>query len=76
MGSEMCIRDRNWTTFQPDPAKMVFVPREVSPEYLIRMQKQGLREFYLRPKMIYRHLVEIRTINPRQLLHGVQGMFL
>jgi len=66
----------NWTTFQPDPAKMVFVPREVSPEYLIRMQKQGLREFYLRPKMIYRHLVEIRTINPRQLLHGVQGMFL
>jgi radical SAM superfamily enzyme YgiQ (UPF0313 family) len=66
----------NWTTFQPDPAKMVFVPREVSPEYLIQMQKQGLREFYLRPKMIYRHLVEIRTINAKQLLHGIQGMFL
>jgi radical SAM superfamily enzyme YgiQ (UPF0313 family) len=66
----------NWTTFQPDPAKMVFVPREVSPEYLIQMQKQGLREFYLRPKMIYRHLVEIRTINAKQLWHGVRGMFL
>jgi len=66
----------NWTTFQPDPDKMIFVPREVSPEYLIRMQKQGLREFYLRPQMVYRHLVEIRTINARQLLHGVKGMFL
>jgi radical SAM superfamily enzyme YgiQ (UPF0313 family) len=66
----------NWTTFQPDPAKMVFVPREVSPEYLIKMQKQGLREFYLRPEMIYRHLVEIRTINAKQLWHGVKGMFL
>lgn len=65
----------NWTTFQPDPGKMVFVPREVSPEYLIRMQKQGLREFFLRPKMVYRHLVEVRTINARQLVHGVRGMF-
>ena len=66
----------NWTTFQPDPEKMVFVPREVSPEYLIKMQKQGLREFFLRPKMVYRHLVEIRTINAKQLLHGARGMFL
>ena len=65
----------NWTTFQPDPKKMVFVPREVSPEYLIEMQKKALREFFLRPKMIYRHLVEIRTINAKQLLHGVRGMF-
>jgi radical SAM superfamily enzyme YgiQ (UPF0313 family) len=66
----------NWTTFQPDPKKMVFVPREVSPEYLISMQKKALREFFLRPKMLYRHLVEIRTINARQLLHGARGMFL
>ena len=66
----------NWTTFQPDPKKMVFVPREVSPEYLIQMQKQGLREFYLRPNMVYRHLVEVRTINAKQLWHGLKGMFL
>jgi anaerobic magnesium-protoporphyrin IX monomethyl ester cyclase len=65
----------NWTTFQPDPQKMVFVPRDVSPEYLIKMQKQGLREFYLRPHMIKRHLVDIRTINTRQVWHGVKGMF-
>jgi radical SAM superfamily enzyme YgiQ (UPF0313 family) len=65
----------NWTTFQPDPAKMVFVPREVSNEYLIEMQKRGLREFFLRPKMIYRHLVEIRTLNARQLGHGIRGIF-
>jgi anaerobic magnesium-protoporphyrin IX monomethyl ester cyclase len=66
----------NWTTFQPDPKKMVFVPREVSNEYLLKMQKQGTREFYLRPSMIYRHLVQIRTIRPGQLWHGLRGMFL
>ncbi len=66
----------NWTTFQPDPDKMVFVPREVSNEYLLKMQKKGTREFYLRPHMIYRHLVQIRTIKPRQLFHGIKGMFL
>jgi len=66
----------NWTTFQPDPNKMIFVPREVSPEYLLQMQKQGLREFFLRPHMIKRHLVDIRTINARQLWHGFKGMFL
>ena len=66
----------NWTTFQPDPAKMIFVPREVSNEYLLRMQKQGLREFYLRPKMVYRHLVEIRTISAKQVMRGLRGVFL
>lgn len=66
----------NWTTFQPDPAKMIFVPRDTSPEFLIEMQRKALREFFLRPKMIYRHLFEIRTINARQLWHGVKGMFL
>ena len=66
----------NWTTFQPDPKKMVFVPREVSNEHLLKMQKKGTREFYLRPHMVYRHLVEIRTIRPRQLWHGIKGMFL
>ena len=66
----------NWTTFQPDPNKMIFVPRDVSNEYLLKMQKQGLREFYLRPSMVYRHLVEIRTISAGQLMHGIKGMFL
>jgi radical SAM superfamily enzyme YgiQ (UPF0313 family) len=66
----------NWTTFQPDPAKMVFVPRDTSPEFLIRMQRQATREFFLRPKMIYRHLFEIQTITPSQLWHGAKGMFL
>ncbi len=66
----------NWTTFQPDPAKMIFVPREVSNEYLLKMQKKGLREFYMRPSMVYRHLVEIRTISAGQLWHGIKGMFL
>ena len=66
----------NWTTFQPDPDKMVFVPRDVTNEELIRLQKAGTREFYLRPRTIWRHAVEIRTIAPRQLFHGLRGMFL
>ena len=66
----------NWTTFQPDPAKTVFVPRDTSPEFLIKMQKVGMREFYFRPKMIYRHLAEVRTINGRQIYHGLKSILL
>ena len=40
------------------------------------MQRAGTREFYFRPKMIYRHLVQIRTIRPTQVMHGIRGMFL
>lgn len=66
----------NWTTFQPDPAKTVFVPRDTDPEFLIKMQKVGMREFYLRPSVIYRHLTQIRTINGRQIYHGLKSILL
>ena len=64
-----------YTTFNPDPEKIVFVPREVSNAELIRLQRVGLREFYLRPKMIYRHLFQIRTIDPKQMARGLKGLF-
>ena len=70
-GAPESRRRENWTTFQPDPEKMVFVPREVS-LVLDQDAKAGTEEFFLRPKMVYRHLVEIRTINAN--LHGARGM--
>ncbi len=64
----------NFTTFQPDPNKLPFVPRDVDNAFLIKMQKRGTASFYLRPKMIWRHLAEIRTVRPRQIWNGVRGV--
>jgi len=68
---------RDWaeySTFQPAPDKLVYVPRQVSNEALVDLQRRGTREFYLRPAMVFHHLVRVRTIRPRQLLHGLRGV--
>ena len=64
----------NFTTFQPDPDKLPFVPREVDNAFLIKMQKRGTASFYLRPRMIWRHVAEIRTVRPRQIWNGMRSI--
>ncbi len=65
----------DWTTFQPDPDRLPYVPRNVDNAFLLRMQKEGTRRFYLRPKMIWHHLVEVRTLQPRQVWNGLRSVF-
>ena len=64
----------NFTTFQPDPDLLPFVPRSVSNAELIRLQQEATRRFYLRPSMIWHHLVHIRTIQPRQIWNGLRSV--
>lgn len=64
----------NFTTFQPDPELLPFVPRSVDNATLIREQKRGTRAFYLRPSMIWHHLVHVRTLRPAQIGHGLRGV--
>ncbi len=64
----------NFTTFQPNPDLLPFVPRDVSNADLIRLQQEGTRRFYLRPSMIWHHLVHIRTIQPRQIINGLRSV--
>jgi anaerobic magnesium-protoporphyrin IX monomethyl ester cyclase len=64
----------NWTTFQPEPDLLPFVPRDVSNEKLIELQKWGTRKFYFRPRQIARQLVAIRSMTPTQIWNGVKGV--
>jgi radical SAM superfamily enzyme YgiQ (UPF0313 family) len=64
----------NFTTFNPDPKTMVTSTDTISAERLLRLQKIATRRFYLRFKMIFRHLFVIRTITPKNLLYGIYAM--
>jgi len=64
----------NYTTFNPDPDRLVYHPPGYDPAELIRMQSWALRRFYMRPKQIRRQMMELRTISPKMLLYGLYGM--
>ena len=64
----------NYTTFNPDPDRLVYHPPGYDPAELIRMQSWALRRFYMRPAQIRRQMVELRTISPKMLLYGLYGM--
>ncbi len=64
----------NYTTFNPDPDRLIYHPQGYDPEHLVKMQSWALRRFYMRPKQIRRQMVELRTISPKMLLYGLYGM--
>jgi radical SAM superfamily enzyme YgiQ (UPF0313 family) len=64
----------NWTTFQPNPDLLPFVPRDVTNAELIALQRAATRRFYLRPTMVFHQLFKVRSIGPRQVLHGLRSL--
>jgi radical SAM superfamily enzyme YgiQ (UPF0313 family) len=73
------LKRQDWENFIPfnsDPKKLVCVTERIKPEELIHMQKKAHFEFYLRPKIIFRHLVKIRTIRLKDLLFGFLSLLL
>lgn len=66
----------NYTTFNPDPDRLVYHPQGYDPKQLIEMQSWALRKFYLRPEQIRKQIFELRTISPKMLLYGIYGMVL
>lgn len=66
----------NYTTFNPDPDRLVYHPVGYDPAELIEMQSYALRRFYVRPRQIWRQMVELRTLSPRTMLYGLYGMAL
>ena len=64
----------NYTTFNPDPDRLVYHPHGYDPKELIEMQAWALRKFYLRPEQIKKQIFELRTISPKMLLYGMYGM--
>ena len=64
----------NYTTFNPDPDRLVYHPPGYDPRELVRMQRDALRSFYLRPQQIKRQMFELKTLSPKMLLYGLYGM--
>ncbi len=64
----------NYITFNSDPDALVWHPPGYDPNELIRLQHWSLRRFYLRPRQIHRQLIELKTLKPRNVLHGLYGM--
>ncbi len=62
-----------WEKFTNYPSKnipAIFVPETVKNEDLVRLQKKAFFKFYLRPKMILKHLFKIRTLSLRDIIDG------
>jgi len=64
----------NYTTFNPDPDRLIYHPAGYDPAELIKMQSRSLRHFYMRPRQIKKQMVELRTLSPKMLLYGLYGM--
>ncbi len=66
----------NYTTFQPDPDRLVYHPDGYDPAELIRMQQWALRRFYARPRQIIKQVFTLRTLSPKNIMYGLYGMVL
>jgi magnesium-protoporphyrin IX monomethyl ester (oxidative) cyclase len=64
----------NYTTFNPDPDRLIYHPPGYDPAELIRMQTRSMRQFYMRPRQVRKQFMELRTISPKMLLYGLYGM--
>ncbi len=67
-------RWEDFTTFNPDPERVVYVPEGRSAEELIACQRRGHRRFYLRPRVIARLLLRVRSLNFDQVAKGMLGL--
>ncbi len=61
----------NYTTFNPDQRQIVIASEVQSPAQLLRSLRRATAQFYLRPRMIGRHLFQIRSVDARQMAAGI-----
>jgi len=66
----------NFLTFNSNSKDLVYIPGGLTAEELINMQQKAHFDFYLRPKIIFRHLFKIRTIRLKDLLLGFFSLIL
>jgi radical SAM superfamily enzyme YgiQ (UPF0313 family) len=64
-----------YTSYPTDDNPAIYVTPKLTQADLQRLQKKAFRKFYLRPRMIYKHLVEIRALNVNDMYNGLQLVF-
>ena len=61
----------NYTTFNPDQARIVVASEVQSPAQLVQALRDATLRFYMRPRMIARQLITIRSVDARQMAQGL-----
>jgi len=64
----------NYTTFNPDIRNIVIASQVQSPEQLLEALRDATFRFYMRPRLIARQLLSIRTIDARQMANGLWSL--
>jgi radical SAM superfamily enzyme YgiQ (UPF0313 family) len=62
-------------TFQVDPTQLPYVPAGLTAAALLRLHRRATWRFYMRPKMVFRHLFRIRSIGLPMLVRGARILF-
>lgn len=70
-----CHDFARYTSYPTDENPAIYVTPAMTQRDLMRLQKKAFRQFYLRPKMIYRHVVEIKALNVNDMYNGLQLVF-
>jgi radical SAM superfamily enzyme YgiQ (UPF0313 family) len=61
-----------FTTFNPDPETLPYVPEGITGAELQALHRRATWRFYVRPRMIWRHLFVVRSIGWRALWNGAR----
>jgi len=64
----------NYTTFNPDTRNIVIASDVQSPGQLLESLRDATFRFYMRPRLIARQLLTIRTIDARQMANGLWSL--
>lgn len=68
----------DWQRYTSYPTKKmppIYVPDGLTDAQIIAYQRKAYASFYLRPKMAYRHLVQIKALTLRDAYDGVRTIF-
>jgi radical SAM superfamily enzyme YgiQ (UPF0313 family) len=71
-GSEQWSRYTSYPTRDNPP---VYLPDGMSVDDIIRVHRRAFRRVYARPKTVWRHLVQIRTLSPVDALRGFWALY-
>lgn len=70
-----CFDFARYTSYPTEDNPAIYTTAALTQDDLMRLQKKAFRKFYLRPNMVYRHVVEIRALNVNDMVNGLKLVF-
>jgi len=70
-----CYQFERYTSYPTPDNPAIYVTPALTQDQLQKLQKKAFRKFYMRPRMIYKHLFEIRALNANDMINGLRLVF-